>query len=755
MKRRDFFKIIGVGGAGTVAGLVLGKAGTPPGAKLIPYLIPPENVIPGVANWYASLCTQCSAGCGAIVKIVDGRAKKIEGNKLHPINKGKLCARGQAGLNALYNPDRIQGPLKRKGSRGSGSFEEISWDEAISILSKNLAALGKAGEAEKLAVLSSPIRGHLDSLISRFMAAFGSSNYTQYELFQHNNLSYANQAALGLDNLPYYDIENTNYLLSFGADFSTTWLSPVNLSHGYGRMRQGEPGRRGRLVQVEPRMSVTGAVADEWVPAKPGTEAVLALAIANAIIEKGLYRGADASGWRAVLSGYRPKDVADVTEVSEERIIKIAREFAETRPSLAIGGENVSSYENGVSGIVAVNILNHIAGNIGVKGGIIPNPDGLIAGRGKDSRGGKKITALAASASASKIKTLIVYNANPVFTTPKAVKMEDSLRNIPFIASMSSFMDETTALADLILPAHTSFEEWGDDVAEPGAGYSAATMMQPVVSPVFNTRALGDIFISVAKAMDGKVKERMPDKDFEAYLKDSWKELYSKDRAMAGSAADFDQFWTNLLQNGGWWPSERQGKKALTVSTRNVSQHIPVKPASFEGDARTYPFYLVLYPHPGFLDGRGANLPSLQELPDPVTSVVWGSWVEINPRTAEKIGVKEGDLVTIESPYGRVDVPVYLYQGIRPDTVAIPIGQGHSAYGRYAKDRGANPLDILPFKEDPRTGAPALNSTRVRVSTAGGKGDMVKIEGTTRELGRNIIHTISPEEFNKLKKGAV
>src|SRR3972149_5816724 len=281
MKRRDFFKYLGIGSIGAALGFGFGKLTKPPGAELIPYLVPPEDIIPGVATWYSSLCTQCNAGCGVIVSIMEGRAKKLEGNPLHPVNKGKLCSRGQAALQTLYNPDRIKGPLRRRGNRGDGDFEEISWEEGLSLLSKNLSGLQKDGDAGKVFVLASKPRGHMDVLVNEFMEAYGSSNYLQYELFGHENLRLANNISAGQSTIPHYDIGETRYLLSFGADFSSTWLSPVNYSYGYGKMRQGG-GDPGNTVAVQPRMSLTGANADEWVPARPGTENALALAISYA-----------------------------------------------------------------------------------------------------------------------------------------------------------------------------------------------------------------------------------------------------------------------------------------------------------------------------------------------------------------------------------------------------------------------------------------------------------------------------------------
>ncbi len=749
MKRRNFLKYLGVGGAGFGLGYAFRKATKPPGAKLIPYLVPPEDVIPAVPTWYSSLCRQCNAGCGVIVKIIDGRARKMEGNPLHPINKGKLCARGQAALQVVYNPDRIQTPLKRNGDRGTGKYVEVSWDEAISTLSRNLADLSRNGQSDRVYLLTSPVRGHLSALLTNFMSAYGSPNYMQYDLLQHRNLLYANQVSMGMNTIPHYNIEKAKYLLSFGADFSTNWLSPVNHSLGYGMMRQGN-GARGKLVQVEPRMSLTGMNADEWVPARPGTESILALAIAKVILDKGYYRGGDAAAWRALIGRHTPKNADAVTDVDRSRMERIAKEFTENRPSLAIGGDNLSGYENGISGIAAVNILNHLAGNLGTDGTVAPNPENFINGSRLDFN--HRLSTLTAAAASSKIKALLLYNTNPVFTAPKSSGVEDALGKVPFIASFSSFMDETTAMADLILPSHTPLEEWGDDVSEPSVGISVTTLQQPVVSPLYSTKSFGDTILAVCKGVGGSVGAKFKWNTFEEYLKDSWKGLYSKNGEMKAGTTGFDDFWIKTLAAGGWWPKAEPRRRRIAVAPRSVEPLLSGKPASFEGGEKDYPFYLVLYPQAGFQDGRHANLPWLQELPDPVTTVVWDSWVEMNPKTADKLNLKEGDMVTVQSPYGKVDSPLVIHPAIRPDTIGMPIGQGHKLYGRYAKGRGVNPIEILPNKEDSRSGAVALNSTRVSVAFSSSPGKLVKLAGSIRDMGRDIVKTVSPEEFQKMKK---
>ncbi len=739
--------MIGLGGLGAAVGAGLGLSNKPPGAKLIPYVIPPEDVVPGVANWYASLCTECSAGCGIHVKVQEGRVKKIEGNPEHPVSRGKLCARGQAAPQSLYNPDRIKGPMRRRGNRGDGSFEEITWKEGISILATKLSELQEDSKPQGLYFLTSPQRGHLGALIGDFMRSFGSKNHINYELYGQNNLRDAARFSFGLDSVPHYDIENSEFVLSFGADFTSTWLSPVQFAGGFGRMRDDSHGKRGRLVQIEPRMSLTGASADEWVPARPGSEGVLALSIAYAIVEKGHYKGADGSSWKTALSSYRPKRVSALAEVDEKRIYALAKEFAKTRKSLAVAGGNVSGYDNGFSGHVAIDVLNHIAGNIGAKGGVKPNPRGFLSRVNGDSG---KISKLTRAADRSKARVLLLHNANPVFTTPGAMNTRAALDKIPFIASLSSFMDETTAMADLILPSHTSLEDWGDDFPEAAAGKRVATIMQPAVVPYNNTKGAGDILLELAKVVDGSLVAGLKHEDFKSYLKSGWKRLYR--REFASSAITFDAFWNKLLQNGGIWKGS-PAKKAAAISPTKIKGSVPKGPARFNGDEKKYPYYLMLYASTAHLDGSGAKNPWLQELPDPMTSVVWGSWVEINPKTARSMGLKEGDIVTVSSPSGAIDLPVYLYPAVRPDTVSVPIGQGHSAFGRYARGRGANPLDLLPHIEDAGTGEIALNSTRVTIEKRSSRGaeKLVKLEGSTDEMGRGIVQTVTPSELKILK----
>ena len=298
MERRDFLKISAIGSASAA----LEGCGNPD-HQLIRF-IPEEDMLPGIATWKPSICTQCPAGCGLLVRVMQGEAevirrgqlglikmglaKKLEGNPNHPINQGKLCPRGQTGLQVTYHPDRIRTPLQRTGPRGSGQFKEITWDDAIKQLVSQLRPLLAGKKEGELAFVTSPLRGVRKNIVNTFAAALGGRPHTEFAFLDASVGQAANFASFGVQSLPTIDLAHSNYVISFGADFLGTWNSPVAQSIGYGMMRQGRPGQRGKFVHVEPRLSQTAANADEWISCNPGTEGAFALAIAHVVLAEKL-----------------------------------------------------------------------------------------------------------------------------------------------------------------------------------------------------------------------------------------------------------------------------------------------------------------------------------------------------------------------------------------------------------------------------------------------------------------------------------
>ena len=747
--RRDFLKLVGAGTVGVGAGVMLRESGKHPVEHLIPHVMAPEDFSTGIATWYHTVCTMCAAGCGISVRTREGRAKKIEGNPAHPVSQGRLCALGQAGLQVLYNPDRLTGPLLRTGDRGSESFTQTTWGEGLSKVAKHLDLLRAAHRGNRVCLLSQGVRGHLAGLFELFMEQLGSERLLHYDFDHPHTLYAANQRFFGERHLPYYDLKNTRYLLSFGADYLGNWISPVHHSLGFGHSRQGRPDVRGRFVQIEPRMSLSGAAADEWIAAMPGTEGILALGLAHQIVSVvGHYRGADRDDWTAALAPYTPTQVAEQTGVPVATITRLADTFFHTAPSLAIGGGGAGSHSNGVDTLIAVNALNYLVGNLGKTGGLVfnPEPAGPISHPRQASY--RTLLELAEDARQGNIEVLIVNNTNPMFTLPAADGFREALAEIPLIVSLSSFMDETTALADLILPSHTYLESWGDDFPEPGVGFPIGAVSQPVVSPLYNTRATGDIILGLAQQMG--LSEAIPWSSMEDCLKDGWRRIYERGGPET-PAQSFESFWLALLKAGVW--GQETHREASFTLDKGVIENIGVQAPEFSGPSDEYPFILHPYVSTTLRDGRAANLPWMQELPDPMTSVVYGSWVEMNPATARELGLTEGDLVDIESLHGRIRAPVYVYPAIMTGVVAMPIGQGHDEYGRYAKNRGANPIEILSPQMEQHTGALAWSATRVNIVATGRRVELVKTGGTSRELGRDIVQTTGAKAGAKAGAG--
>ncbi|HVY55687.1 MAG TPA: molybdopterin-dependent oxidoreductase [Thermodesulfobacteriota bacterium] len=717
IKRRDFLKIIGVaGGTAAVAG-----GCSNPAEQLIPYVIPPEGIIPGVPNFYASTCRECPAGCGIVVKNREGRAIKVEGNPKNPINMGGSCAEGQAMLQGLYNPDRLRSPLLRNDL---GRLQPLGWDDAQKTLAEKIDAIRKNGSG-KIVFLSDHIEGTLGNLISDWMSAIGGEHIT-YEVYSYEPLKEANRIVFGIDKIPTYSIDKSKYLLSFGADFLETWLSPTLYTRQFSQMHSYENGSMGKFVYVDPRAGLTGVNADEWVSVKPGTEALLALGIASAIVSGGMSSNGG-GGFAGLLGNYTPEKVSSVTDVPVDTIKRIAKEFSSAQPSLAIGGGVANTATNATETQVAINILNYVAGNVGqtIDFG---NPLTL-----SNVSSFKQVSSLVDSMKNGQVALLFIYNVNPVFTLPKSLGFEDALGKVPNVVSFSSFMDETTEKAGLLLPDNTTLESWGDFIPD-GKVHG---LIQPIMTPVFNTKGTGDVILAVAAQLDG-LKGRYTQATFYDYLRDSWKQAWT---GVAGGG-DFETFWKDALENGGFY---REAAPAQVSVSGNISG-ISFSEPEFKGDGD---YFFVAYPSYKYYDGRGANKPWLQELPDAITTGVWDSWVEMHPDTAAKLGVKTGDFVKIESPEGAIETQAYVYEGIRPDTLAVQIGQGHTSYGRYAKDRGVNPIAILPVSTDRGTGSFAWLTTKVKASGTGRHAQFVQTQYTTTQHDRDVAQMVALTELER------
>jgi anaerobic selenocysteine-containing dehydrogenase len=750
MERRNFIKISAL--TGMLATL---DACGHPDQKLIRF-VPEEDLIPGIATWKPSVCTLCSAGCGLLVRVMEGDAevvrhgqrglmqmglaKKLEGNPRSPINQGKLCARGHAGLQVLYNPDRITHPIKRIGPRGSGEFQSISWDDALKELSAHLTALRSAKATNTLSFLARPLSGQRRELIERFLKAFGALTAVWYEPFDEAVLRQANSLSFGHGALPTCDLGRADYVLSFGADFLGTWNSPVAQSVGYGEMRQGRSGHRAKFVQVEARMSQTGANCDEWIACRPGTEGLLALGIAHVILSNklapqgaGSRAGTLIAGWSAGLPEFTPEAVENQTGVNAAVITRIAHEITKSGSGAAIIGGVPLAHTNGLFNALAVNALEALVDTGRDQGPIMGfTPDPAIGNAWKPTvpaqAGLAGLNSLAQSVLRGQPhapQVLFLYEANPIFSAPPGTRIREAIAKIPYIVSFGNFVDETSAQADLILPDHAPLESWLDSIGESGSSQSVVNLTPPAVAPLHDTRAMPDVLLGLANQLGGDVAKAIPWPTFDALLRAAYVPL----RTRGGSidAKTDDDFWTALQAQGIWSStpgaaSAAGSRSATGASSAATARRSPMAPAApeFAGTADDFPFHFLPYISQSFGDGSLANLPWLQELPDVLTTAMWSSWVEINPRTGAQLGIQQGDLVEVGSQQGRVRAPAVLSPGIAPDVVAMPVGQGHENFGRFASGRGANPLSILATLTERETGSLAWAATRVKITRVGG-----------------------------------
>jgi menaquinone reductase, molybdopterin-binding-like subunit len=748
MERRDFLKISAVAGVTTA----LEGCGNPD-HQLIRF-VPEEDLIPGIATWKPSICTLCPAGCGLLVRVMAGEAevvrhgqlgllkmglaKKLEGNPAHPINRGRLCPRGQAGLQVTYHPDRVRGPLARNGPRGTGRFQEVSWEDAIEQLRSQLSDLQASKAQGKLTFLTAPLRGQRKTIVESFAASFNHGLPVEFDFLDDSVIRAANALSFGYALPPTVDIGQSNYVISFGADFLGTWNSPVAQSLGFGHMRNGRPGQRGKFVQFEPRISQSAASADEWIPVEPGAEGMLALSLAHVIIAEkwrpaaaAAHAGALMEGWSEGLPGYAPEKIAAQVGVKPETIARIAREAAAHAPALALIGDLAAAHTNGLFNALAVNALNALLGGVGRPGSIQFAP---VPGA-KESGASLQSWTSQVNSGAAAVKVLLLYNANPVFGTPAAWGFRAALDRIPFIASFGSFIDETSVLSDLILPDHSPLESWLEDTPLSGSAKSIVSVAPPAMNPLHNTRAMPDILLELAHALGGDLAKSLPWKTYDEAIQAFFSALYKEKGGK--SAKDADEFWKKAQEQGGWWSAE--DSQLASVGRRAAGAPVKNPVPQFYGDSEEYPYHFLPFASQLLYDGSLAHLPWMQEAPDPLSTVMWGTWVEINPRTAEKLAIRQGDLVEVASSEGKLRAPALITPGIAPHVIAMPVGQGHENFTRYATGRGANPISILSPASVEGTAALAWAATRVQVSPVG-RGKLIQFGGSLSETSPELKH---------------
>ncbi|MHB8808646.1 MAG: 4Fe-4S dicluster domain-containing protein [Desulfobulbaceae bacterium] len=716
INRRQFIKILGAVGTSATLG-----CNSDTGRRLIPYVIPAVDIVPGEATWYATTCRECPAGCGMLAKNRDGRIIKVEGNPAHPINTGALCPRGQASLHGLYNPDRFAGPLRRDGA----SLANLTWDEAQNLLADRLRDLRARGN--NIAFITGLQTGTLADLIDEWLAAFGAAPHLTYEAYGYEPLRRANRVVFGEDAIPYYRLDQADLLLSLGAGFLETWLSNVEYARQFAVFREPGGDQKNFFVHAGSRQSMTAASADFRITVEPDQEWLVALALLDTLYQEAeqgslpLDAGLREALGRTLAASEPARQVARAV-VAPETLRRLSRRFLAADRPLVLAAGLPHSGPHAAAAAVAANLLNLL--KPGSRRLIEPSSGAALDRVAPAAAVRQLIERMAAG----EIELLLIHEANPVFTLPASWEIKAALAKVKTVVSFSSCPDETTGLAHLILPTHTPLESWGDYA--PRSGITG--LMQPVMGTLFDTRHLGDLLLETAR--QAGVGDRLPWPDFYSRLQQSWQV-----RWQAGSQElSFPLFWAGLVQQGlHRQPAATTPEGAALASDFAYSFPLPPLPA---GKKDTYP--LAVYPTVQFFDGRGANRPWIQELPDPVSQTTWGGWLEIHPRTADELKVGKGDLLRLSTPHGTIEAPVLPIFSVPPGTLALPIGQGHEQYGRYADNKPANPLALMGPDLDPDTGAITV-ATRVTVARGEGRYAVAHTDGNYFQEGRNLAEAES------------
>lgn len=741
-----------------------------------------------------SVCQACPSACGIRARVVDGFAVKLEGNPVHPINQGSLCPKGQASLEMLYNPDRLPGPLRRIGSPGSidpADWQPISWREALTEIAERMQSLRDAGEAHRTAFVLGEARGQMDTLFERFATAYGTPNLIRYDSVSHQLVKTAQLLTLGRYDLPAYDLENTTYILNFGGSLLEAGRSTHRYISGISYSRRGAT-NRSKMVTLDPRYSVTAAKSDEWLAINPGTDALLALGMARFIVGNKLYdedfvrnytmgfedfndeNGVSHQGFRSMLLSeeYDLERVAEITGIEATTIARLAGEFAQSDnpvATLPIRGGLHTENANGLYTAMAILSLNALVGNLEKPGGVLIQrdipyadfPDYYVDDIASHSLSQPRIDGAdddplaesimqnlgshLADSDPYSLDMLFLYHVNPSYIMPGGKTFGDTFENVGLVVDFSSFLTETAAHADLILPDHTFMERW-QDVPWEGLGYAGFGLSQPVVPPLHNTMHTGDALLTLASALGGSLRQALPYDNFVDLLKhristldnnnwdtltrigkwgngphpfaepgsEEWQKLVGSDRRETYQDGRFD-FWSRELfyRMSGINPTD------LGIQATGDNVMLPhYEPVAYHGDEEEYPFILNTYQLMSLGDPEyTANLPTLQEIIGMQVGIRWDSWVEMHHEEAEHLGLHDREQVWVESEFGRVQTRLKVVENCHRHVANFPDGQGHTANGRFANGRGANPNDLLPSRSG-LAGTASFSNTRVKIYTA-------------------------------------
>jgi MoCo/4Fe-4S cofactor protein with predicted Tat translocation signal len=692
--RRDFLKLLGFGVA--AASLAACEA---PIKRAIPYLNKPEEVDPGIANWYASTYQENGEYCSILVKTREGRPIKIEGNTLSKVTKGGTSARVQASVLSLYDETRL-----KNFTKAGNTIDKATADKEIS---SKLAAASAAGKGIRI-VSSTIMSPSTKKVIADFKSKYSGTEHVMYDANSVSGLIKANQASFGKAVVPSYDFSKANVIVSFGADFLGTWISPVEYAKQYSTGRKLGKSKKtmNKHYQFETNLSLTGSNADSRTPIKPSQEGLFVAALYNQIAGNKL----------------------SVADVKNENIIKAAKDLTANRgKSLVVSGSNDVAIQN------LVNAINSELGNYGTT----INLDTPSYQRQGDD---EKMATFVQDVKEGKIGAVIFYKSNPVYDYPMGAELAEALKKVDLKVSLSDRADETASGDNFyICPDFHYLESWND--AEPKKGM--LSLAQPTISPLFkDTRCAQESLLTWA----GNTQ------DYYSYIQNNWKSILSGSFQTAWDKAVHD----GVYESGNGMTSDMSSSSDSTTvknteapvsSTSMNADFGTIASAITESAKKTGELELKLYEKVGIGSGAMANNPWLQELPDPISKATWDNYVAVPQQYAKDKGLKQGDLVDVSVNGKKLEkaVPIVIQPGQAAGTVSLAIGYGRTKAGKCGNGVGANAFPLVTVVNGTLSFAPGA----VTVTATGGSSKIAQTQTHNTIMARPVIQDTVFEEYLK------
>lgn len=654
--------------------------------EIVPYTRKPEEVTPGLANLYASTCTGCSQACGILIKTREGRPIKVDGNPDHPINRGSICARGQASILNLYDPNRLRAP--QHGS-SSGKTGELTWKTADALLRGSLDAATASGK--QIAVITGSIFSpSTRSLFDDLRAKYPTARFYSYEYFHDETRRKAWEKCYGTRELPVVALDRARIILALESDFLGTEGFTVEQIRKFASGRDVMKSKEfNRLYAAEGAVSLTGANADYRLRLRPDAQMEFLFALMN---ELALVRGSLQidSALKPSVSAVSLAGFAKNHGLAPAILARLADDLEKHRSeSLVIAGKTLDENVH-----IAANYLNELLGN----GGLYETGGAPLNAMTTES----EWNALLQSMKAGEIAVAIHWDVNPVFHLG-SFGYREALKSVPLTVSLAELEDETAQHCDVILPVHHSFESWGDFTARRGV----ISLQQPVISPLYDTRQRESIALTWMSA-DGVYKEDV----YHTVLVRRWeREVYPSVRPKS----DFRAFWLSSLHDGVLLEKEANTPAArFSVGALGA---LAIRRAP-EG------FVIGLKENHFIGDGRFANNGWLQEIPHPISKIVWDNYAAISPSTAKELGVGENGLVEVSVGRSKQVLPVFIQPGQADRFLSVELGYGRTNAGPIGTDVGKDAGVLL--SPSSIVGGRVLSG--VRVAAAGGKYSLVSTQ---------------------------